>query len=60
MNAKDRHTKKIIDELCQWFALCVNRATGTTTHPILGEVSTCDRCANFADPKGGRTTRHGV
>jgi hypothetical protein len=33
---------------CQWFALCDREATGTTSHPILGEVPTCDRCAEFA------------
>ena len=29
---------------CGWFALCDRAATGTTPHPILGTVPTCDRC----------------
>jgi hypothetical protein len=33
---------------CEWFALCANPATGTTPHPILGDVPTCDRCADRA------------
>lgn len=33
---------------CQWFAGCGRPATGTTPHPILGAVPTCDRCAEFA------------
>jgi hypothetical protein len=34
--------------ICQWFAGCGRPATGTTHHPILGDVPTCDRCAEFA------------
>jgi hypothetical protein len=30
---------------CEYFALCVNEADGTVTHPILGQVPTCRRCA---------------
>lgn len=33
---------------CQWFALCENEATGTTPHPVLGDVPTCPRCAALA------------
>lgn len=33
---------------CQWFLLCTNPATGTTPHPVLGAVATCDRCHEFA------------
>lgn len=33
---------------CQWFLLCTNPATGTTPHPILGDVPTCARCDAFA------------
>lgn len=32
-------------QLCEWYALCMNPAEGTVTHPILGEVPTCSRCA---------------
>lgn len=35
-------------QVCEWFALCENPATGTTPHPILGAVPTCDRCAKRA------------
>lgn len=37
-----------LDGGCAWFALCDNAATGTTSHPILGDVPTCPRCADFA------------
>src|ERR1044072_1896475 len=30
--------------LCEWFAQCLNDATGTEPHPILGDVPICDRC----------------
>jgi hypothetical protein len=33
---------------CEWFALCDRPAAGTTAHPILGAVPTCDRCNEFA------------
>lgn len=36
------------DTRCQWFLRCDNAATGTTPHPVLGDVPTCDRCAAFA------------
>jgi hypothetical protein len=36
------------DSVCQWFAGCGRPATGTTPHPILGDVPTCDRCSEFA------------
>jgi hypothetical protein len=39
-----------VKQICQWFLRCTNEATGTTPHPILGEVPTCDRCAAFAQP----------
>lgn len=35
-------------QLCEWFALCLKPATGTTPHPILVEVPTCDDCHEFA------------
>lgn len=34
---------------CQWFAGCERPAAGHVTHPILGEVPTCHRCAEFAE-----------
>ena len=33
---------------CAWFAGCGRAATGTTPHPVLGDVPTCDRCHKFA------------
>lgn len=32
---------------CAWFAGCGRPATGSTSHPVLGSVPTCDRCAAF-------------
>jgi hypothetical protein len=32
--------------VCQWFALCDNEAVGTVGHPVLGDVPTCQRCAD--------------
>jgi hypothetical protein len=31
--------------ICQWFALCRNKATVLIAHPILGKVPTCASCA---------------
>jgi len=31
---------------CAWFALCPSPAAGTVKHPVLGEVPTCQRCAD--------------
>jgi hypothetical protein len=33
---------------CRWFAGCKRAATGTTPHPVLGDVPTCDKCHKFA------------
>lgn len=33
-------------QLCEWYALCMNPAVGTTPHPILGNVPICQRCAD--------------
>jgi hypothetical protein len=32
--------------ICQWFLLCDHEAAGTVSHPILGDVPTCQRCAD--------------
>jgi len=32
--------------MCQWYALCTNPADGIVKHPILGNVPTCQRCAD--------------
>lgn len=31
--------------MCDWYKLCHNPPVGTVTHPILGEVPTCEPCA---------------
>lgn len=31
---------------CRYYALCNYQADGTTAHPILGPVPTCQRCAD--------------
>lgn len=41
------------DRGCQWFAYCTNDATGTQSHPILGEVPICDRCQGIYDGMAG-------
>lgn len=38
-------------DACRWFLLCPNPATGTTPHPILGDVPTCPKCHKFATGK---------
>lgn len=30
---------------CEWFARCDNQTDRVATHPILGMVPCCDRCA---------------
>ena len=35
--------------ICEWFLLCDHPAAGTVTHPILGEVPCCTRCAGKFD-----------
>lgn len=43
---------------CMWFRDCKNAATGTTKHPILGDVPTCERCNKFAtNPKAKKNPR---
>lgn len=36
----------IMQLLCQWFALCTRPADVTVWHPVLGSVSTCQRCVD--------------
>jgi hypothetical protein len=46
------HTKpkgEVMNETCQWFALCANPADGVVRHPVLGDVPTCKRCAQKLD-----------
>jgi hypothetical protein len=31
---------------CEWYARCDHPAEGTVTHPIMGGVPTCQRCAD--------------
>lgn len=35
--------------ICRWYALCANEAVGTTSHPVLGDVPICQRCASKHD-----------
>lgn len=34
---------------CEWFLRCTREATGTVSHPILGDVPACDPCTKFAN-----------
>jgi len=34
---------------CEYFAMCDRHAAGTTSHPVLGAVPTCQRCADRFD-----------
>lgn len=35
-----------MSSICEWFALCENTADGVVSHPVLGDVPTCQRCAD--------------
>lgn len=39
------HVTERIVRACEWYALCPNPADGTVSHPVLGDVPTCERCA---------------
>jgi hypothetical protein len=39
-------TEREAIQMCEWFLLCDRDAAGTVTHPILGEVPVCERCAS--------------
>ena len=30
--------------ICSWFVLCIRPATGSMSHPTLGDVPICERC----------------
>jgi hypothetical protein len=34
---------------CLWFATCDRAADGLRTHPVLGQVPSCERCARAVD-----------
>lgn len=36
---------------CAWFALCPNDAAGKVAHSVLGDVATCQTCADKHDLK---------
>ncbi len=36
---------------CEWFLRCDHEAEGVLTHPVLGYVPTCGRCAERAEQK---------
>lgn len=42
-------TEARIDQLCQWFALCVREAVTTRPHPVLGDVPICKECNDKMD-----------
>jgi hypothetical protein len=46
--AKEIGATLIGADKCRWFLKCAETATGTTPHPILGDVPTCDGCAAWA------------
>jgi hypothetical protein len=46
IEARDAGVKFKPGPPCQVFALCTHEATGTMTHPVLGEVPACTRCKN--------------
>lgn len=44
-NADDRVVDAANNEaVCAWFAICTNPANGLRSHPVLGDVPTCQRC----------------
>jgi hypothetical protein len=34
---------------CEWFARCTREAAGVVSHPVLGDVPTCQPCAVMLD-----------
>jgi len=49
MKRKTSTTTTPEPRICEWFLLCDHPAAGTVTHPILGEVPCCTRCAGKFD-----------
>ena len=47
-SAPKKSAKPAAGPTCEWFAGCGKPATGTTPHPVLSAVPTCDRCHEFA------------
>lgn len=35
-----------MNQQCEWYALCWNRASGLVLHPVLGLVPVCQRCSD--------------
>jgi hypothetical protein len=35
--------------MCEWFLLCDNEPVGVVRHVVLGDVPTCQRCADKLD-----------
>lgn len=40
------HLIALAPNTCLWFAACDSEAAGTVEHPVLGDVPTCQRCAD--------------
>lgn len=38
--------------ICEWYALCDHEATAMVSHPVLGEVPTCQRCVDKHNMSG--------
>ncbi|WP_165589016.1 hypothetical protein [Mycolicibacterium conceptionense] len=38
--------------VCEWFALCTNETSTAASHPVLGPVPICVRCATKAGMEG--------
>ena len=42
-------TEAKMTTICEYYALCTNQTDRGTRHPVLGEVPTCQRCADKHD-----------
>jgi hypothetical protein len=45
----DNETDASSHALCEWFAKCIRVAAGVVWHPTLGDVPTCQECADKLD-----------